>query len=1415
MLILFHVLLLLTGMIPIWPSPVSAESEPAYPKVIQKAYIPNQPSGADYGTLDVVNLSDFTVEKGKITVGMYPNAVGYNPRGTQVFVTHGSSVSIIDPATDTVIETIDMGQHSNAVTFNSDGSKAYVNIGSDLSVIDTDALTVIGTIRLDVIPLAYYAAGNKLYVSAQSNFGDGKLIVINTDNDEFETEIDTVKFPETMAGNRQGTKLYIVGSGDNNLLIIDTATLTVEKKVSTAASQIDVSPDGLFLYMYSGTVYITYDTVNDYRQVSYPRMDWSGAWIDNGGLSTDEKVMYLLDNRNSKLTTVDTETGSTLQTIDLSPNISLADSNRFMASIDVATRNVPTYTVSFDSQGGSSVAPLTSVVTGNRIQRLEPTSPTRDGLKFGGWYKDAEATTRWDFYKDRVTADVTLYAKWEDKKTALLHKAYIPSQEEGALDVVDLEDMYIEKGRIRLGAYKASDIAPVSAVLNPDFSQLFVGNSGNRSVSVIDTTTDTVIKNIDLSSNADGIAFNPDGSKAYVVTGNTVTVIDTSALAVSKTITLSYQMIGSSIVNIGNRMYVSSVYGPPFRGALNVIDTATDEVVKVEWIGQSPVGMTVHPQGTKLYISDMAKYVSVVNVGTSQEETKIMLSGQAQDAPSGGIEISPDGAYLYVGQNVNYQGVIDVIDTRTNTVVKQLQTGGSRPNAINVSLDGATLWVTNVDSHAMSVIDVASGELQSYALSRRPTAKGGFTMPTALVVKLLPKYTVAFDARGGSTVASLADVRQGSRIAEPQPPTLDGYAFAGWYKEEALEHKWNFQSDKVTGDVTLYAKWGRPVTASTLDEPVPGTQKGSTAFETAVDLSYALAVKTSATPIAHPVEGDRLSANEADVIRNYQLQDDVTGVGSRANKYIALYIVDPNDGDRILHFSQFLLYESHIKEDDTALKLITVSPAHRSKDVALNASLVMTFNDPVEAAAGKYITVKGPKVYAHGSNTPEAEAVAARIEANDTSKVTIAGATVTIQLGQELGSDWHYEVNIDRGAFADVSGNGYGGLAGYIRIDRDEAGGEAYSDAASAWSFSTVYVPGPPAVSSFTPANGATNVPRTQELTINFDQNVTAVAGKKIWIKKSSDDSIVRTLYVDSPADVEVNGKVVTTKLVLPESDGAFEYGKSYYVQIEDGAFKNAADLTYEGIDDKTSWTFTTLPKPQGPIAVSYVPSPGQTEVDPGDNLVLTFDQTVYGGQGKKIKIIKTSDASVACTLTIGSTDAIVTGSSLVIHVKDEWGNSCLAPKTEYAVQIDSGAVRSHQSVPYEGINDLTTWSFKTAAVLAPGLNPAPVPEPGDEPNTTKLPSDPAIPVGAGNHLVVKVSSSKIATPSTGDLAPSVGVINPYTQGDDIPGVDPVVNRYIGIYEVDSNNKVVKFTLIVLGKDDVTPKPGAAPEVYP
>ena len=41
-----------------------------------------------------------------------------------------------------------------------------------------------------------------------------------------------------------------------------------------------------------------------------------------------------------------------------------------------------------------------------------PDTPVKSGYTFGGWYKDSTLQTPWDFADDTVTADTTLYAKW-------------------------------------------------------------------------------------------------------------------------------------------------------------------------------------------------------------------------------------------------------------------------------------------------------------------------------------------------------------------------------------------------------------------------------------------------------------------------------------------------------------------------------------------------------------------------------------------------------------------------------------------------------------------------------------------------------------------------------------------------------------------------------------------------------------------------------------------------------------------------------------------------------------------------------------------------------------------------------------------------------------------------------------------
>lgn len=76
-----------------------------------------------------------------------------------------------------------------------------------------------------------------------------------------------------------------------------------------------------------------------------------------------------------------------------------------------------------------------------------------------------------------------------------------------------------------------------------------------------------------------------------------------------------------------------------------------------------------------------------------------------------------------------------------------------------------------------------------------------------LYAKWTETYSVAFESNGGSDVKTIADIINGTGIQEPISPTKIGYKFVRWYKEKSLVTPWNFENDKVTSDVTLYAKW--------------------------------------------------------------------------------------------------------------------------------------------------------------------------------------------------------------------------------------------------------------------------------------------------------------------------------------------------------------------------------------------------------------------------------------------------------------------------------------------------------------------------------------------------------------------------------------------------------------------------------
>lgn len=80
------------------------------------------------------------------------------------------------------------------------------------------------------------------------------------------------------------------------------------------------------------------------------------------------------------------------------------------------------------------------------------------------------------------------------------------------------------------------------------------------------------------------------------------------------------------------------------------------------------------------------------------------------------------------------------------------------------------------------------------------------------------RYTITFESNGGSAVEP-QEVQSGSTVDMPEEPFLSGYAFAGWYIDEALTVPWSFEIDRVSADMVLYAKWILNTVSITIGNP--------------------------------------------------------------------------------------------------------------------------------------------------------------------------------------------------------------------------------------------------------------------------------------------------------------------------------------------------------------------------------------------------------------------------------------------------------------------------------------------------------------------------------------------------------------------------------------------------------------------
>ncbi|MGC8928374.1 MAG: beta-propeller fold lactonase family protein [Myxococcota bacterium] len=171
---------------------------------------------------------------------------------------------------------------------------------------------------------------------------------------------------------------------------------------------------------------------------------------------------------------------------------------------------------------------------------------------------------------------------------------------------------------------------PFWLALSKDEKRLYVSNWGDNTVSVVDIESESVIANIKVGKNPEGLVLSSDGRLLYVANSDTddISVIDVEKNVVIDTIKLNNDGIpyGTSpttmdISKDGKYLFVAEA----LLNSVSIIDTAKNSVIGRFPVGFYPVRVIESEDNKSLYVLNAKGNGSAPNVGG--EDADEMLFG--------------------------------------------------------------------------------------------------------------------------------------------------------------------------------------------------------------------------------------------------------------------------------------------------------------------------------------------------------------------------------------------------------------------------------------------------------------------------------------------------------------------------------------------------------------------------------------------------------------------------------------------------------------------------------------------------------------------------------------------------------------------------------------------------------------------
>lgn len=345
-------------------------------------------------------------------------------------------------------------------------------------------------------------------------------------------------------------------------------------------------------------------------------------------------------------------------------------------------------------------------------------------------------------------------------------------------------------------------------------------------------------------------------------------------------------------------------------GTVSVVDPATGATVSSIKVAER-VRSTVLADGSTVYVvsnDGVLHKLSVASDGSISELGSVAFGSSSTSTPvlvNGKIVVGGTSLEGFQGGYQNkytyHYGQIAVIDADTleveNTVSKAdgnyirqygYDAGGDSKSQPVVSVqDGKTYIYFTSNNNPGGIYRYCVGDDEAETLYAPAAADQNYCMASISVGsdgslyytndsgvlfavkgngKRLKRYTVTFDLNGATGTAPVSQrVKDSHAVAEPSVPVRAGYTFRGWFKDAACTQVWDFASDVVAADTTLYAGWVKK--ASGQGGSGTGVAGSGSAFgsqKTSEDAYAKIVLTTNTVSLAGALSGNAEAGEEVE-----------------------------------------------------------------------------------------------------------------------------------------------------------------------------------------------------------------------------------------------------------------------------------------------------------------------------------------------------------------------------------------------------------------------------------------------------------------------------------------------------------------------------------------------------------------------